>query len=134
MSVSLTVRIEPNMTVSRMCVFTFADTHSSAVAPIASEIDRNTPISVSADIFVRLRVKFSTRPNSRQKLNIDMYGAVYDSPMMTPMATPVSAALPTACEKNAMRFATTIVPMPPSSGPMTSAHRKPLTTNAYENV
>ena len=105
-----------------------------AGVPIASEIERNTPISVSADIFVRLRAKFSTRPNSKQKLNIDMYGAVYDSPMMTPIATPVSAALPTACEKNAMRFATTIVPMPPSSGPITNAHKNPLTTNAYENV
>ena len=115
-------------------MFTFADTHSSVVAPIASEIDKNTPINVSADIFVRLREKLSSRPNNKQKLNIETYGAVYDSPMMTPMATPVSAALPTACEKNAMRFATTIVPMPPSSGPMTSAHRKPLTTNAYENV
>ena len=71
MSVSLTVRIEPNITVSRMWVLTFADTHSSAVAPIASEIERNTPINVSADIFVRLRAKFSSRPNSRQKLNID---------------------------------------------------------------
>ena len=71
MSVSLTVRIEPNITVSRMCVLTLADTHSSAVAPMASEIDRNTPISVSDDIFVRFRVKFSNRPNSRQKLNID---------------------------------------------------------------
>ncbi len=111
-------------------MLTFADTHSSAVAPIASEIDRNTPISVSDDIFVWLREKFRNNPNSRQKLNIDMYGAVYDSPMITPMATPVSAALPTACEKNAMRFATTIVPMPPSSGPMMNAHKRPLTTNA----
>ncbi len=50
--------------------------------------------------------------------------------MITPMATPVSAALPTACEKKAMRLATTMVPMPPSSGPTTSAHRKPLTTKA----
>ena len=100
------------------------------MAPIASEIDKNTPINVSADILVRLRAKFSSRPNSKQKLNIDRYGAVYDSPMMTPIATPVSAALPTACEKNAMRFATTIVPMPPSNGPMTNAQRKPLTTNA----
>jgi hypothetical protein len=50
--------------------------------------------------------------------------------MMTPIATPVSAALPTACEKNAMRLATTMVPMPPSKGPMMNAHKKPLTTNA----
>ena len=89
---------------------------------------------MSEDIFVRLREKFRNSPNSRQKLNMDMYGAVYDSPRITPMATPVSAALPTACEKNAMRFATTMVPMPPSRGPMMNAHNSPLTTNAYENV
>ena len=88
MSVSLTVRMDPNMTVSRMCVLTLAETQSSAVAPIASEIDKNTPINVSADILVRLRAKFSSRPKSKQKLNIDRYGAVYDSPMMTPIATP----------------------------------------------
>ena len=76
MSVSLTVRMEPNITVSRMCVFTLADTHSSAVAPIASDIDKNTPISVSDDIFVRFLAKFRNKPNRTQKLNIDMYGAV----------------------------------------------------------
>jgi hypothetical protein len=50
--------------------------------------------------------------------------------MITPMATPVSAACPTAWEKNAMRLATTMVPMPPSSGPSISAHSRPLTTKA----
>ena len=53
MSVSLTVSTEPNSTASRMCVFTRADTNSKSEAPTASDIDRNTPISVSDESRVR---------------------------------------------------------------------------------
>jgi len=39
--------------------------------PIASEIDRNTPISVSEDILVWFFEKLSRNPNRMQKLNIE---------------------------------------------------------------
>ena len=47
------------------------------------------------------------------------------------MATPVIAALPTAWEKKAMRFVTTIVPTPPSTGPIRSAQISALMTKPY---
>ncbi len=44
------------------------------------------------------------------------------------MATPVSAAWPTASEKKAKRLTTTKVPSPPSTGPIIKPASKALTT------
>ena len=44
------------------------------------------------------------------------------------MATPVSAAWPTASEKKAKRLTTTRVPRPPSTGPISRPARSALTT------
>lgn len=63
--------MEPNSTLSITCVLIFADTNSSNEAPTASEMDKNTPISVSLASVVRCCVYFSVRANSRQKPNIE---------------------------------------------------------------
>jgi len=44
------------------------------------------------------------------------------------MATPVSAAWPTASEKNAKRLTTTKVPRPPNTGPIIRPANRALTT------
>jgi len=76
MSVWSTARIEPNSTPSITCVLIFADTNSSNEAPTASEMERNTPISVSLARVVRCWVYLRVRANSRQKPNIEKYGEV----------------------------------------------------------
>jgi len=97
-------------------------------APAASESDRKTAISVSAGMRVRCRVNSIARAKSVQKANSETYGRCVGSPSNSPSATPVIAAWPTACAKNASRFVTTSGPTPPSRGPSSSAHTRALTT------
>ena len=51
-SLSETVKIEPNKTLSNICAFTFDDTSIIKLPPNAIEIDKNIPIKVSDDILV----------------------------------------------------------------------------------
>ena len=60
-----------------------------------------------------------------------IYGAENGSPSSTPIAIPVIAACPTASEKKAIFFVTTIVPIPPSIGPINNAHIIALITKPY---
>ena len=59
------------------------------------------------------------------------YGALSGSPSSRPIATPVSAAWPSAALKNAIRRVTTRWLTPPRIGASTSTQRKPRTRNGY---
>ena len=56
-SLSDTVSIDPNNTLSSICELTFDETKMISVPPSAIEIDKNIPIKVSDDIFVLFLVK-----------------------------------------------------------------------------
>ena len=70
-------------------------------------------------------------PNNIQYVKSEIYGAEKGSPNSTPIAIPVIAACPTASEKKAIFFVTTIVPIPPSIGPISNAHIMALITKPY---
>lgn len=130
-SLSDTVSIDPNNTLSNICELTFDETKMISVPPSAIEIDKNIPIKVSDDIFVLFLVKFISIAKTTQYVNSIIYGDSYGSPSNTPSAIPVKAACPIDSEKNAILFVTTIVPRPPRMGPMNNADSNELITKAY---
>lgn len=130
-SLSDTVSIDPNNTLSSICELTFDETKMISVPPRAIEIDKNIPIKVSDDIFVLFLVKLISIAKTTQYVNSIIYGDSYGSPSNTPSAIPVKAACPIDSEKNAILFVTTIVPRPPRMGPMNNADSNELITKAY---
>lgn len=130
-SLSDTVSIDPNNTLSSICELTFDETKIISVPPSAIEIDKNIPIKVSDDIFVLFLVKLINIAKTTQYVNSIIYGDSYGSPNNTPSAIPVKAACPIDSEKNAILFVTTIVPRPPRMGPMNNADSNELITKAY---
>ena len=90
-----------------------------------------TPIRVSGGS-VACRLAY-TMPSvvSRQNPNMPPYGALSGSPSSRPIATPVSAAWPSAALKNAIRRVTTRWLSPPSMGARISTQKNPRMRNGY---
>lgn len=73
-SLSDTVKIEPNKTLSNICEFTLEETKIINVPPSAIEIDKKIPIRVSEDIFVLFLVKLINKAKIMQYVKSIIYG------------------------------------------------------------
>ena len=121
----MTVSRLPNSTDSTWWTLNCRVTTTSRQRPRPSVSAWKTPISVSGGSVAWRLTKTIASVDSRQKPNMPPYGAFSGSPSSRPIATPVSAAWPSAALKNAMRRVTTRWLRPPSIGASTSTQRKP---------